>query len=47
MREFWRRQPKWLWAIAAGAVMIEVGGALMAASRRARVEEVRDDEGEG
>lgn len=35
MREFWRKQPKWLWAIAAGAVLIELGGALMAMRWRA------------
>lgn len=34
MREFWRKQPKWLWAIAAGAIMIEAGSAVIAASRR-------------
>jgi hypothetical protein len=30
IREFWRKQPKWLWAIALGAVMIEAGGAVAA-----------------
>lgn len=42
MREFWGKQPKWLWAIAAGAIMIEVGGALIALARRSQGEEMRD-----
>lgn len=33
MRAFWRKQPKWLWAIAAGAVMVEVGGALVSVAK--------------
>jgi hypothetical protein len=41
VREFWRKQPKWLWAIAGGVVLIELGGALMAMRRRGVGTEVR------
>ena len=43
MREFWRKQPKWLWVIAAGAVLIELGGALIAMRRRGTGTEARDE----
>jgi hypothetical protein len=33
IREFWRKQPKWLWALA-GAILIESGGAAVAFARR-------------
>lgn len=46
MREFWRKQPKWLWAIGAGAMMIELGAGLISLARRAQREEVLDEQAE-